>query len=92
MNTFRTLSANTRFLYLPFVSSFLIGINLPTLIEKEKYYEIPILCVMPVLYTGYKIGEIGNDSKKKMEEYFKTMEENTKEMEEYLKKNSKSSW
>lgn len=48
---------------------------------------------MPVLYTGYKIGEIGNDSKKKIEEYFKTMEENAKETEEYLKKkNSKSSW
>lgn len=81
MNTFRTLSANTRFLYLPFVSSFLIGINLPTLIEERKYYEIPILVVMPVLYTGYKIGEIGNDSKK----FLKTMEKSTKEIEEYCK-------
>lgn len=93
MNTLRTTVTISRFLYIPFVSTFLIGINLPVLIENKKYQELPILIFMPVLYTGYKIGEIGYNAEKKAEDYFKKMEENTKEMEEYLKnKNSKYSW
>jgi hypothetical protein len=63
-----------REIYHPVATPLIIGINLPFIVKNKKYEHVPLLIVLPYMYSGFQLG-------KEIYTFDKWMEERKKEEE-----------
>jgi hypothetical protein len=59
MNKYIEILRNLNMLHYPLICPFLVGLNLPEIVDEKRYYRIPFLVCFPVLYTGVRMGNMG---------------------------------